>query len=264
MILNKIVDHKKQEVEQRQRAVPLSDLIAAADDQPPPLDFFHAISNNGVSLIAEVKRASPSRGVLRPDLDSAELASTYANNGASAISVLTDQHFFQGSLDDLAQVRQTLNGNFPNEQSLPILRKDFILTPFQVYESRAAGADAILLIAAILDDPELADLYALARELGMSVLVEVHDREELEHALRINPRIVGINNRNLHNFIVDLGTFGILRQFIPDDVAAVAESGIHSSIDVHILAEMGADAILVGEALVTAKDTAGKVRELLT
>ncbi|MBN1317685.1 MAG: indole-3-glycerol phosphate synthase TrpC [Anaerolineales bacterium] len=263
MILDEIIAHKRQEVEHQQHAVPLSNLVAAIDDLPPPLDFHQALSHGVVSLIAEVKRASPSRGVLRTDLDPADLASIYAVNGASAISVLTDQRFFQGSLADLAKVRQALSGKPPGIRMPPILRKDFILVPYQVFESRAGGADAILLIAAILTDRELADLYALARELGMSVLVEVHDREELTRALRFTPRIIGINNRNLHNFSVDLQTFGSLHRLIPENVVSVAESGIHTARDVQLLAEMSADAILVGEALVTAGDTAGKIRELV-
>lgn len=263
MILDEIVAHKRIEIDERKQSVPLSRLLSGLAGAPPPVDFHRALARPGVSLIAEIKRASPSKGLLKPDLDPAALASTYAANGASAISVLTDEHFFRGSLPDLAAVRHSLAANLPEGHSLPVLRKDFILDAYQVYESRAAGADAILLIAAILTDIELAFLNALARELDMSVLVEVHDREEMERALRIKPRIVGINNRNLRDFSVNLETFGCLRQLIPAGVIAVAESGIHSAADVRTLSAMGADAILVGQSLVTSPDPAAKVRELV-
>jgi indole-3-glycerol phosphate synthase len=212
-----------------------------------------------VSLIAEIKRASPSKGVLCSDLDPVRLATTYVANGATAISVLTDQHFFQGDLKHLADIQSSI----PNPQyPIPILRKDFIFDPYQVYESRAFGADALLLIAAVLPDETLAELLTLTHDLGMTALLEVHDEDEIKRVLPLRPRVVGINNRNLRDFDVDLATFGRLCPLLPDDVVAVAESGVQTAADMRYLAQMGADAVLVGEALVTAPDVAAKVREL--
>jgi indole-3-glycerol phosphate synthase len=226
-------------------------------DRQAPLDFAAALRRKGVGLIAEVKRASPSRGLLCPDFSPIELARTYARNGAAAISVLTDARFFQGSLDHLADIRQGL------DVQIPLLRKDFIFDPYQVYEAYAFGADAVLLIAAVLADQSLAELLNLTRELGMVGLVEVHSEEELAGVLPLRPRVVGINSRNLRDFSVDLNAFGRLRPMVPDDVVAVAESGVRSAQDVQRLGEMGADAVLVGEALVTAEDPAARVRELV-
>lgn len=207
-----------------------------------------------VTLIAEVKCASPSRGLLSPDFDPLKLAATYATNGAAAISVLTDERYFKGHLDYLRQIRQA--------QAIPLLRKDFICDPYQVYEARAAGADALLLIAAELVLSQLADLQALTHSLGMAALVEVHNLPELETALQSGARLIGINNRNLHTFQVSLETSQELRPLIPAEICVVAESGIHSAADVARLAGINVQAVLVGEALVTAADTAAKVREL--
>ena len=256
MILDEIVAHKRDELEMRQRAMPLTDLQSLIADLPAPLDFAKALARPGVSLIAEVKRASPSKGVLCPDFDPVHLATIYAANGAAAISVLTDGCFFQGDLDHLTRIRQALG------PTIPLLRKDFIFDPYQVYEARAGGADALLLIVAILSDGLLAELLALTHELGMTALVEVHDEEEVEWVLRLRPQVVGINNRNLRDFSVDLTTFGRLRALLPEDVIAVGESGVRTASDVRCLAGMGANAVLVGEALVTAPDVAAKVREL--
>jgi indole-3-glycerol phosphate synthase len=208
-----------------------------------------------VRLIAEVKRASPSKGVLRLDLDAAALAGDYQAAGAAAVSVLTDTHFFQGSLADLRAVRQCVD--------LPLLRKDFILEPYQVYKARATGADALLLIVAALDDGALRALYRLTGELGMAALVEVHNEAELARALRIGPRIVGVNNRDLRTFEVHLETTERLRNLVPGDVILVAESGVRSRADVRRLAAAGVDAVLVGEALVRAADPGRQVREML-
>jgi len=220
-----------------------------------------------VRLITELKRASPSRGLLAPHLDLLELAQLYAANGASAISVLTDEKFFLGSLDTLHTLRGLPSPGgrgAGGEGELPLLRKDFLLSPAQLYESRAAGADAILLIAAALpDDKELADLHALALALGLTPLVEVHTAEELERALQLaGLKLVGINNRNLTTFKVSLDATLRLAPEIPAGVRAVSESGIFSAADVARVAEAGVDAILVGEALVTAPDIGAKVREL--
>ncbi len=226
-------------------------------DRPAPLDLAAALRRDGVSLIAEIKRASPSRGLLCADFHPLELAETYARHGAAAISVLTELRFFQGGLDHLAQVRHGLR------HEVPLLRKDFIVDPYQVYESYAFGADALLLIAAVLPDEALDELLGLTRELGMVALVEVHSEEDLKRVLALQPRIVGINNRDLRDFSVDLATFGQLRSRLPAGVIAVAESGVHNGADVRRLASMGADAVLVGEALVTAENRQAKVEELV-
>jgi indole-3-glycerol phosphate synthase len=206
-------------------------------------------------LIAEIKRASPSKGSLRPDLDPVALAREYERCGAAAISVLTDEQFFQGSLDDLRVVRKKVN--------LPVLRKDFVLDPYQVYQARAAGADAILLIVAALSDDALQTLHRLSADLGMAALVEVHNVAELERALKIGPRIVGVNNRDLRTFEVDLETTARLRPLLAAGVTLVSESGIQSQADVARIESFGADAILVGEALVRAQDVGGKIEELM-
>lgn len=269
MILNKIMTHKRREIELRQRVEPLSELKVRGHNRTPPVDFARALLNGRVCLIAEIKRASPSKGVLCADWNPERLARTYTINGAAAISVLTDEKFFQGRLEYLAGVRSATRDCVPIGEAqrdqpslIPLLRKDFIFDAYQVYESYAYGADALLLIAAVLPDALLASLLALSQDLGMMAVVEVHDEEELQRVLRLHPRIVGINNRNLRSFNVNLDTFGRLRSLIPDDIITVAESGVHSAADVRRLARMGADAVLVGEALVTASDVAAKVREL--
>lgn len=254
-ILDEIVAWKRLEVEQCKRAKSPARVQAEAARLPAPRDFAAALRAPGVSLIAEIKRASPSKGAIRPDLDPVVLARCYAENGAAAISVLTDGKYFGGSLDDLRAVRQAVD--------LPVLRKEFVVDPYQVYEARAAGADALLLIAAVLDDDELAQLGALALELAMSALVEVHNEVELARALRIDPRIVGINNRDLKTFAVDLENTARLRPLIPVDVVLVAESGIRTRADVDRLGRIGVNAMLVGEALVRAEDVGRQVRELV-
>jgi len=259
MILSQIVTHKRQELTARQRATPLAELKAQAADQPPPLCFASALCGADVRLVAEIKRASPSRGVLCPHFDPVSLAMTYAANGAAAISVLTDGRFFQGQPEHLLRIKSTLRDK---GSPIPVMRKDFVLDPYQVYETRALGADALLLIVAILTDGMLAELLDVTHALGMTALVEVHDEEEMSRALRLRPRVVGVNNRNLQDFSVDLNTFGRLSAMMPDHVVSVSESGVHTAADVHRLAAMGADAVLVGEALVTAPDVAAKVREL--
>jgi indole-3-glycerol phosphate synthase len=257
-ILDRIVAHKREEVRARLLDAPLEIMQARASGAARPRDLVAALgSGPGVALIAEVKRASPSKGLLCPDFDPVRLATTYVQNGAAAISVLTDEAFFQGSLADLAAVRQAVGG------AVPILRKDFVIHPFQVYEARAGGADALLLIAAILTDEVLAGLLSLTRALGMTALVEVHDRGELERVLPLSPRLVGVNSRNLCDFSVDLQTCLSLRPLAPDSICFVAESGIHGSADVKRLAGAGIDGMLVGEALVTAPDVGAKVRELV-
>ncbi|HDQ73024.1 MAG TPA: indole-3-glycerol phosphate synthase TrpC [Chloroflexi bacterium] len=254
-ILDEIVHHKWGEVERLKRDYPLEAIQDAVTQAPPPRDFGDALRAPDVSLIAEVKKASPSKGVICEDFDPVALARAYEAHGAAAVSVLTDAHFFQGRLDDLRAVRQAVE--------VPVLRKDFVIDPYQVYEARAAGADAVLLIVAALDDARLLELHRLVRDLGMTALVEVHDGRELERALVVGPRVVGVNNRDLRTFEVSLETTARLRAAIPVDVVLVSESGVHTPEDVARLAEIGAHAMLVGEALVRADDVGAKIQQLL-
>ncbi len=259
-ILAEIIAQKQTEI----ASLDARALRGAAEDSPLPRDFRAAIRGEkgqgvrGVRLIAELKRASPSKGILAPHLDLFQVAEIYAQNGASAISVLTDEKFFLGKLETLRELR------FTRKSELPLLRKDFIIDEVQLYESRAAGADAVLLIAAALtDDRHFADLHALALALGLTPLVEVHNEEEAERALQLkNVRLIGINNRNLATFEVSLQTTERIRPMIPAEIAVVAESGIFTAKDVERLSKANVDAILVGEALVTSEDIPAKVREL--
>ncbi len=261
MILDEIMVHKRYELETQQQAVSRAVLETQVAEQSPALDFPAVLVGARVRVIAEVKHASPSKGVLCPTFDPVDLAMTYAENGVAAISVLTDERFFQGSLDDLSKIKRALR---EARLTIPILRKDFIFDPYQVVETRVAGADALLLIVAVLSDAQLAALLALTHALGMTALVEVHDEAEMKRALSLHPRVIGINNRNLRDFTVNPTRFERLHALLPNDVIAVAESGIHTAVDVHLLAAMGADAVLVGEALVTAPDVAAVVQDLVT
>jgi indole-3-glycerol phosphate synthase len=256
MFLDKIVAEKLKELEQRQKVVPLTELRKAIMERPMPPDLAAALKGDSLSLIAEVKRASPSRGVIRADLDPVKLASTYAQGGAAAISVLTESRYFGGNQEDLEAIRRQL----PN---IPLLRKDFILNPYQIFESCAWGADAVLLIVAILDDAELEELLMLSHALGMQCLVEVHNEEELKRARAHNTRIIGINNRDLDTMAVDLNVTRQLRPLIPPSCLAVSESGIKGRDDIQKLREWGINAVLIGEALVTASNVAAKIKELL-
>ncbi len=258
MILNQIVADNLPEIEARKRSFPLAELRVVALQQPEPLDFASALHGDRIQLIAEVKRASPSRGIIRSDFDPMDIAQTYASNGASAISVLTEARYFQGSLDHLKAIRDAL-GN----KRLPLLRKDFIHDPYQVYESRAYGADGLLLIVAILNPQKLEELLGLSHELGMSCLVEVHDEAELEIALKSGARIIGINNRDLKTFTVDLTTTKRLRPLIPKDRIVVSESGIKNRSDIQKLRQWGVDAVLIGESLMSAPNIAAKMKKLL-
>jgi indole-3-glycerol phosphate synthase len=268
-ILEKIIEHKKTEI----AALDAQALRHAADSAPAPRDFRAAIKRRRISplllgegsgvrsspsLIAELKRASPSKGILAPHLDLFQVADIYTQNGASAISVLTDEKFFMGKLETLRELR------FERKSELPLLRKDFTIDEVQLYESKANGADAILLIAAALtDDSRFADLHACALELGLTPLVEVHDEGETERALKLkDAKLIGINNRNLATFDVTLETTERLHPMIPSEITVVAESGIFTAQDVERLAKSDVDAILVGEALITSDDIGAKVREL--
>jgi indole-3-glycerol phosphate synthase len=262
-ILDEIIKYKRtEELPRIKRRREAAQVQAEAMLAPKPNDVVAALkATERVSLIAEVKKASPSKGLLRSKFDPVELASTYAANGAAAISVLTDAKYFQGHLDHLAQIEAGLQESL--DRPVPLLRKDFIFDSYQVYEARAAGAAALLLIAGVLKDRELADLLALTRRLGLTALIEVHNRVELERVLPLEPRLLGVNNRDLRDFSVDLNTCIELRQHVPGSICFVAESGIHTAADVARLAGEGVDAVLVGEALVKAKDVGAKVRELV-
>ena len=232
-------------------------LAAKCVDLPPPRGFARQLTARarfGPAVIAEVKKASPSAGVIRPDFQPAAIAESYEAGGAACLSVLTDERYFQGHRDYLAEARDAC--------ALPVLRKDFIVDSWQVLESRALGADCILLIVAALDDGPLRDLHGQARELGLDVLVEVHDEAELGRALAIDAQLVGVNNRDLHRFATDLGTSERLRPLVPAERTLVAESGIHTRADVARLQRAGISAFLVGEAFMRAKDPGAALREL--
>lgn len=269
MILDKILADKRAEVEALHKSAPAEYLMTMALEADPPLDFRAAIAplltkeglgevrsaRSDIRLIAEVKKASPSKGIIRPDFDPVAIARRYEETGASAISVLTDEKYFQGKLEYLTQIREAVG--------IPLLRKDFIIHRIQVYEARAAGADAILLIAAALPPHDLRVLMGVARDLGMDSLVEVHTAEELETAIEAGARIIGINNRDLQTFETGLETTLELAAKVPPDRVLVSESGINTRADVERLMAAGVDAILVGESLVREPDPRTKVRELL-
>ena len=258
-ILRKILARKREELEAARAAVPLAQLEARARSAPPPRDFVAAIrakiSAGRPAVIAEIKKASPSKGVLREDFEPAAIAKSYEAGGAACLSVLTDRDFFQGAHEHLAQARSAC--------ALPVLRKDFITEPYQVYESRAMGADCILLIAAALARQDMQGLEGVARSLGMAVLVEVHDAEELDAALTLATPLLGINNRNLRSFDTRLQTTIDLLPRVPQERIIVAESGILRSADVSLLWENGVRAFLVGEALMRAVDPGKALQELI-
>jgi indole-3-glycerol phosphate synthase len=247
-ILDEIMTFHRENLPKVMRRVPFADVRAFAQLAPPPLDFYAALKAPGVALIAECKKASPSKGLMVPDYDPVKLARMYVEAGARAVSVLTDGRHFQGSLADLRDVKEALGSR------APVLRKDFMFHPYQIYEARAAGADAILLIAAVLSDRDAGDLLNLTHKLGMNALVEVHTEAELARMLALKPRIIGVNNRNLQTFKVDFENTARLRQMIPEDVVVVGESGLKTAVDVQTMRSIGVDAILVGETLVRSKN----------
>jgi len=256
-ILDRIVEHKRGELAAAKAAVPLAGMRALAEKAPGVRDFAGALRGPRIALIAEVKKASPSRGVLRADFEPVSLAREFAEAGASAISVLTDEEHFQGTLEHLRAIREAL------PDGPPLLRKDFLFDEYQVYEARANGADALLLIAAILETEAMAELIRLTGALGMTALVEVHDEAEVERALKVGAEVIGINNRDLRTFDIDLATTERLRPMIPEEKTVVAESGIFTREDMQRLEVCGVQAVLIGEALVTAPEPGAKVRELL-
>jgi len=255
-ILDKIVATKRTEIAAAKAARPLAQVRAAAERMPEPRNFFAALAAPGpIKLIAEVKRASPSKGVIRADFDPVAIAQTYATNGATCLSVLTDEQYFQGHLDYLTQVKAAV--------PIPILRKDFILDQYQLFEARAAGADAVLLIAECLDDCGLRSLHAEAVALGLTPLVELYEPSNLPRVFDAGATLIGINNRDLRTFEVDLNHTLSMRRQIPDQCVLVGESGIRTRADVELLEAGGVDAILVGETLMRQADIGAAVRELL-
>jgi indole-3-glycerol phosphate synthase len=258
-ILRKIVEYKKGELAAAVSRTPQAELKARIADLPPVRGFEKSLRTRseagGTAVIAEVKKGSPSKGVIRPDFDPTAIAGIYQANGATCLSVLTDEHFFLGHLDYLVRIRTSV--------SLPLLRKDFIFDEYQIWEARASGADAVLLIAAMLDLSMLRDFIAAARGLSLDVLLEVHDEKELETALETDCGLIGINNRNLRTFVTDLGTTERLCTRIPSDRFVVAESGINTRMDVSRLHAAGAGAFLIGESLMRETDIGKKLRELL-
>jgi indole-3-glycerol phosphate synthase len=260
-ILDEIFSHKREEVALQKQVKPPAELRAESEASPQPVSFVQTLQASTIlsgrlALIAEVKFASPSRGVIVHHPDPLWLAEKYNQAGAAAISVLTDEKYFHGCLEYL----RTIHHYLPTK---PLLRKDFILDPYQVYEARAVGASAILLIAAYLDKFTLADLHALALELGLDAMIEVHDRIELENAVKVpGVALIGVNNRDLRTFEVNLQTCLDLRPFVPKMITFVAESGIHNREDVRRLSAAGVDAMLVGEALVTSHDVVQTIQDL--
>ena len=258
MILDKIVADVLIELAERKKRLPFAEMVKLASAQSPPRDLASALRSDTIRLIAEVKKASPSKGVICHNFDPLDIARVYADNGAAAISVLTEPKHFQGSLNYLKDIRNALSS-----KPLPLLRKDFIFDPYQVYEARAYGADCLLLIVAILTPTKLSELLQLSHQLGMMSLVEIHNEEELRTALKSGASIIGINNRDLNTFKVDLNTTARLRSLIPPDHIVVSESGIKNREDMEKLREWGVNAALIGEALMSAPDIATKMRELL-
>mgnify|MGYP001816256273 CR=1 FL=1 len=256
-ILRRILQTKAEEVAERSAQRNLATVRAMAADQSPARGFAQAVTqcaDSGAAVIAEVKKASPSAGVIREDFRPVDIARSYQQAGAAGLSVLTDVQYFQGSDEYLRLAR--------NACSLPVLRKDFLVDPWQVFESRALGADCVLLIVAALSTEQLQELAGVAAEAGLDVLVEVHDEQEMERALTTDARLVGVNNRDLHTFTTDLGTSERLRPMLPGDRVFVTESGIHNRDDVQRMQEAGIDAFLVGEAFMRAADPGTALRQL--
>ena len=259
LILDTIIAHKRKELAIEQAQVPLAKLEDQISNLPPTRDFRDAIADrdrDAVKLIAEVKKKSPSKGIIREDFHPVSIAETYVENGAAAISILTDRHFFAGELDYLCAIRDAVD--------VPLLRKDFTIDPYHIYQARVAGADAVLLIVAALTASQLRTFMEVAASLSLACLVEVHTPEELEIALAVDAQIIGINNRDLRTFHTDIATTFRLRESIPSDRVVVSESGIYSREDVLRLQEAGIHAMLVGESLMRSPDIGEQVRRLIS
>jgi indole-3-glycerol phosphate synthase len=255
-MLDRIIAQKREEVKQRKMVATMAYLQERIGRQKPAVDFALALKGDHIRLIAEVKQASPSRGILTSNFSPTKLARTYAEGGAAAISVLTEANYFGGSIEHLAAIKEAVG--------LPLLRKDFIFDPYQVYESRAYGADALLLIATILSPGQLKELISLSHSVGLKCLVEVHNEGEVERAVLSAAEIIGVNNRDLNTFAVDINTTRRLRPLVPKEKITVSESGIKNRRDIEKLRKWRVDAVLVGEALVTASDVPAKMKELLS
>ena len=255
MILDEILANKREEVAARLARESQESVARRAAAAGPARDFLGALRRPGVSIVSEIKRQSPAKGALRLDMDAPTMAATYAEAGASCISVLTDEKYFKGSDADLIAVRERV--------SVPVLRKDFVVSPYQVYEARAIGADCVLLIVLALTPAEIVELAALAKSLGMAALVEVHTEDELQIALDVGSELIGINNRDLTRMVTDLATTAKLRPLVPAGVTLVSESGIRTAEDIAMLRDLGVDAALVGESLVTAPDAGELLRSFL-
>lgn len=253
--LTDIISFKKEELLERKKKIPFKTINLQLQHVKPPREFKKALSGGGVKVIAEIKKASPSKGVIREDFDYLAIAESYEKSGAAAISVLTDSHFFQGDIEYLSQVRHVVD--------LPLLRKDFIIDEYQVVESRVYSADAILLIAAVLSEKELQHLHSLSKALEMDVLVEVHDKKDLKKALSIGADMIGINNRDLQRFKTDIRTTANLAKGILGDRIIVSESGINTREDIAYLRHAGVHAFLIGEALMREAEPGEKLKELL-
>ena len=255
MVLESIIAYKRKEIERDKTAMPLEALKSRITDLPPTRDFKEAISQEGLNLIAEIKRASPSKGIIRKEFNPVEIAKIYQASEASAVSVLTTEKFFYGSLDFLSQVKEVT--------TIPILQKDFIVDEYQIYQARANQADAILLITSILVEAQIKSFLEYAYNLGLDCLVEVHTKEELNKVLASKAQIIGINNRDLTTLTTDLSTTLTLSKLVPNDRILVSESGIETHEDVKKLEECGVRAILVGQSLMRAPDISAKIKELL-
>lgn len=258
-ILDRICDEKRRQVAENKNRRPIQELLKRAQDQAPPRGFAaaltHKVETTGIGLIAEIKKASPSAGLIRADFKPSQLARAYAHGGAACLSVLTDQRFFQGSDADLGEARSACD--------LPVIRKDFMVDPYQVVEARALGADCILLIVGALDDVELANMESIALGYGMDVLIEVHDEAELERALKLKSPLIGINNRDLKIMKTDLATTERLAPLMPGDRHIVCESGIDSPVDIKRMVAAGARRFLIGESLMKRPDVEMATRVLL-
>jgi indole-3-glycerol phosphate synthase len=259
MILDSIVKKKREEIKEKKIATPLKVIKEKLHEVPPPRGFGARITRipkeSPINLIAEIKHTSPIKGILRKRFDPFSLAKEYATHKVSAISVLTDKPFFGGEISHLKRIKEAVD--------LPILRKDFIIDPYQIFESRLNGADAILLIASILSQSELCEFLELTQDLGMDAIVEIHTEKDLEKALEADPKIIGINNRNLYTFAVDLKTTLRLKPQIPPSKTVVSESGVKKRSDLLLLQDKGIDAVLVGEAILRSEDVGKKIDELL-
>lgn len=258
MILDDIIKHRKEQLKRETELCPLKEVKLKAEKQlmeRTPLSLAAALNKDTLSCICEIKKASPSKGLIRPDFRPVDFAKEYEAAGANAISCLTEEHYFQGSSQYLAQIRREVN--------IPILRKDFIFDEYQIYEAAALGADAVLLIAAVLDVSEFGRLYKLARELGLSVLGEMHTIEEMQnYALSHSDMVVGVNNRNLKTFEVDLATVAALKPYAPEGAVFVSESGIRTNADMKKVRSLGADAVLIGETLMRAESITDELHSL--